>query len=100
MGFQADAIVCGINIRIGYGNTVAIHDIKTIVVPESPAVDSNTVCPYIFTSVVCLHPRGGIAHCYSPDQNVFAGTKIYQHGPDFDFGPVVTKGILYKSFMD
>ena len=43
MRFQANAIICRINIRIGYSYTVAIHNINSIIVPERPAVNSDTV---------------------------------------------------------
>src|SRR5204862_3365911 len=87
-------------IRISDRYTITIHDINTIIVPKSSAVNCNTIYTQIFTLIKSLYPGSSITHSDSAYQHIFTRPKIDQHRPDLHFGPVITKSIFDKSFMN
>src|SRR6185295_10081460 len=100
MGFKANTIVVGINVRIGDSYTIAIHYINAVVVPECAAVNRNTVYRKVFALVIRLYPCSPVSDGYSFYQDILAGAEIEYHLPYFHFGTIVTKRIFDQSFVN
>jgi hypothetical protein len=50
--------------------------------------------------IIGFYPSRSITHRNATDQNIFAISKVNEHGPYRHFGPVIAKSIFDKSFMN
>lgn len=96
IGFEADAVVGGVDVAARHAHPSAVHDVDAIIVPVGVAFHPDAVDHEVLAEDIGLHPACGVLDCDSLDADILAIKKLDHLRSQEPFGSLFREFILHR----